>query len=509
MKRAAARVKRKTIGKGAKRTAPRRRVTKQVKPAAPKPRSPARRKSVAKVKVAKPNRASAKKKTAARILHLKVMTDPGKQRPPTTPAVKVETRTTPAKISRRTRTPTIKSSTPVKLRPALARRKVAGRESALKVPAILLEGDESELSTVSGPGEKFALGPKTPTEHFSTEAARLPASYGTERLFLTARDPHWLYAHWDFNTTTQFRHNAKSADRHLILRLHEGQAQGQPTTEIHVHPESRHWFAHVKRAGQEYVADLGYYQSDRQWKSLAKSAPMRTPPDKVSTDSTVEFATIPLDLPFETMLALLQESGGDRSETAQPLALALESLRARRVRELPVAEPMAEWTPEQARALAEFFATYQERIAPTSSHGIGELLRGRPEGAGLPGAGAEFDLSSLFGGESVFSPLGGGEKPGKDFWFNVNTELVIYGATEPDATVTLGGKQIVLRPDGSFRFQFALPDGQYELPLVATSADGTDGRGAKLKFTRTTELLGDVGTHPQEPELKPPSSETI
>ena len=39
---------------------------------------------------------------------------------------------------------------------------------------------------------------------------------------------------------------------------------------------------------------------------------------------------------------------------------------------------------------------------------------------------------------SVSSPYGGLEQK-KGFWFNVNAELIIYGATEPNATVTIGG----------------------------------------------------------------------
>ena len=47
----------------------------------------------------------------------------------------------------------------------------------------------------------------------------------------------------------------------------------------------------------------------------------------------------------------------------------------------------------------------------------------------------------------------------KGFWFNVNAELIIYGATEPTARVTLGGHEIKLRPDGTFSYRFSLPDG--------------------------------------------------
>ncbi|MGN6555376.1 MAG: hypothetical protein ACTHLW_16850, partial [Verrucomicrobiota bacterium] len=94
----------------------------------------------------------------------------------------------------------------------------------------------------------------------------------------------------------------------------------------------------------------------------------------------------------------------------------------------------------------------------------------------------------------------------KGFWFNVNAELIIYGATESTASVTIAGRKIRLRPDGSFSYRFALPDGQYELPVVAVSADHTDGRAAELIFSRSTEYRGDVGMHPQSPDLKRPDN---
>ena len=439
MKRAVARVKRKKVGTGAKRKAPRRR--------------------------ASPKAATASKKGR----HL--ATTSGKSAKPEN----------------------------AKANSVIAKPKRTKRKPRLKIPAILLEGDEPELPAISGPGEKFALGPETPSAHFNAQNAQLPATYGTSRLFLTARDPHWLYAHWDINTRVQFQHNARSVDRHLILRMHEGGLDSKPISEIHVHPESHHWFAHVEKAGKQYVADLGYYESGRKWKSLAISAPMRTPMDTVSTDSTVEFATIPSELPFEAILSLLKEG----EEQKLPLAHAIQHLRERRLREFPAPEQMATWTPEQERALAEILATYQKQRA----------LRGSQEVAGPPGefpsketwpaSLGPFGLSSSFG-EYYSSPLGGGNPPEQAFWLKVNAELIIYGSTEPGAKVSIGGKPVTLQPDGSFNFRFALPDGKYELPIDAVSADETDARAAQLKLTRTTEFLGDVGVQPQDPTLDPP-----
>lgn len=75
---------------------------------------------------------------------------------------------------------------------------------------------------------------------------------------------------------------------------------------------------------------------------------------------------------------------------------------------------------------------------------------------------------SSWGGSDFKSPL----PKEKDFWLVVNTELIVYGATEPDARVSLQGLPIKLRPDGTFSMRFALPDGRQEIPVVAVNKDG-------------------------------------
>jgi hypothetical protein len=73
------------------------------------------------------------------------------------------------------------------------------------------------------------------------------------------------------------------------------------------------------------------------------------------------------------------------------------------------------------------------------------------------------------------------------FWLVVNTELIVYGATEPDAKVTVQGKPIHLRSDGTFTLRFALPDGKQVIPVEATSNDGVDKRRITPIVTRKTE----------------------
>ncbi len=379
-----------------------------------------------------------------------------------------------------------------------------------KLPSVLFEGDVPALPAVSGPGRRYALGPMAPTTHpgLEEEPGELPEAYGTKRLFVTARDPHWLYAHWDLTTRQLRQYNGLSADRHLVVRVFVGDFSSPPCTEVHVHPESRNWFVHVGRGGTKYLAELGYYaRPDRAWVSITRSGATLTPPDRVSPDATAEFATIPIELPFETLVALVRTAAKENV----PLAEAILQLRASGFQGLPDPKdwPATHWTPEQEQAIAEIIAQMVSmdhvRRVWIGSLEITELLRRKlaeqrgsaalAEQAGLP-SGAVGSISSPFG-----------QPPRqRQFWFNVNAELIVYGATEPDATVTLGGRRIRLRPDGTFSYRFALPDGHYELPAVAQSADEVDVRSAGLTFDRSTIYAGEVGAHPQDPKLRAPDA---
>ncbi len=402
--------------------------------------------------------------------------------------------------------PTKPTSPKTSSRPKKKAKKVAASKSTTPkdeppIPAFLLEGDEpSYPDDLSGPGEKFALGPTPPLDHFDEAKAPLPESYGTGKLFLTVRDPHWLYAHWDLTREEQFRHNAQSEDRHLILRLYsQNQPQSTPA-EIHVHPESKYWFIHVDRAGESYFTELGYYQHGHKWHSLAYSEPQRTPPDSISRNAPVKFATIPPELSFDTMLALLRENADTPN---RPLAHAIDQIRPRAREHFPTHDVAGDWSAEQEKALAQILARDRARATlPSSQEFAAPAEREWPEfffnletGEAVPAPAPSSDayVSSFFGGNVP-----------KDFWLNVNAELVIYGATAPDASVTFAGKKIPLRPDGSFRFRFSLPDGQYELPISAVAADESDTRAVELKFSRATKTQGEVETHPQDPALSPP-----
>jgi hypothetical protein len=253
------------------------------------------------------------------------------------------------------------------------------KSEALDIPPILLEEDAPSSASVSGPGEKYSLGATPPSQSFS--GGELPESYGTKKLFLTARDPHWLYAHWDLTRDQQNLFNTESTDGHLILRIFGGKIEGHPTYEIHVHPESRHWFAHVERAGNSYAAELGYYSALGKWTRVAVSSGTVTPPDAAAKEDAAEFATIPFEFPFARLMQIIEDAVRDNT----PLAQAIEELRRAGHPDLPryahsihspviAPGPTRQWTPDQAKALAKIISIDETRRVWMGSLEITELI---------------------------------------------------------------------------------------------------------------------------------------
>jgi hypothetical protein len=416
------------------------------------------------------------------------------------------------------------ATSPVRLpETAPVKSKKSGGRAPLKIPPILLEGDASPVPAAAGPGRRYVLGPGPLPAPFPLEAAALPEAYGTQKLYLTARDPHWLYAHWDFTAAQLKSYNAQSAEGHQVLRLHLDAASSAPVEQIQLHPESRHWFVPAPEAGAKYVVTLGYYDSGKNWVETARSGASLTPADSLAEEKVVSLAAIPVEVPFEEVVETVQTAVRE----CEPLAAAVQELRTEGLTSLPAPEQIpGPWTPAQEKALAavvklddsrrvwvgpvEVTEVIRRHLAQTASS-VAAAQFGLPGAPGLSGPGGALDVgvgSPTAGFGAITSPSGEHQK-GRRFWFNVNAELIVYGATEPDAYVEIGGRKIQLRKDGSFSFRFALPDGSYGLPVMAESADGEERRRADLSFSRASQYQGGVGAHAQDPALKAPTVEAV
>ncbi|MDB9468614.1 substrate-binding domain-containing protein [Dolichospermum circinale] len=72
--------------------------------------------------------------------------------------------------------------------------------------------------------------------------------------------------------------------------------------------------------------------------------------------------------------------------------------------------------------------------------------------------------------------------PSTDFWFVVDTELVIYGATKQDAIVTIDGQNVKLNADGTFKVSVPFVDNLVDYQMTATSANEENTKTIYQKF---------------------------
>jgi hypothetical protein len=310
----------------------------------------------------------------------------------------------------------------------------------------------------------------------------LPDSYGTRKLFLVARDPNLLFTYWDLDPG-QYREAAQAAhDGKVFLELYvpgEGRVQ-----QIHVWDSHKNWYLQVNRPNTPFVAQLGYYRPDGGFEVLARSAETRTPRDDLSPNTDATFVTIPFHLTFQALYDLIARQVLPGEELADTLARLEKSdfnfpFQARIPRDL------------SAKEMDELFGylSDEERRRMGGSFEITEMLRKRYESALSSG---QWTSSAGAWVTSVSSPFGASFGKLRGFHLHVNAELIIYGGTEPGARVRIDGEKISLSPDGTFAYHFVLPDGQFHIPIEATSADGVETRSALLSFLRMTETVGDV-----------------
>ncbi|MBW4568255.1 MAG: substrate-binding domain-containing protein [Tolypothrix carrinoi HA7290-LM1] len=78
-------------------------------------------------------------------------------------------------------------------------------------------------------------------------------------------------------------------------------------------------------------------------------------------------------------------------------------------------------------------------------------------------------------------------RPQPDFWFQADAELIIHGATEPGATVTIGGHSIKLKPDGTFHLRVPFTDSLIDYLMTAVTTDGQQTRIIHKKFFQESQ----------------------
>jgi hypothetical protein len=279
---------------------------------------------------------------------------------------------------------------------------------------------------------KFDVG--IPTKDLSAKVPRdLPTGYGKDRIVVMVRDPYWLHCYWELT-----RHAIQRAEAALgqdwhgakpILRLLD--VTSQDTTS----------------SAESTIRDIDIHGGCNNW-----YIDVANPPKSFRVDI------------------------GYLSPRGRFYVLARSNV---------VTTPRAGVSDIIDENWADIDSKKADRIYAMSG--------------GFDPTASSLELKQLFeerlrrpmGSPAVTSFGSGAYPPGKmrKFWFHLDAELIVYGATEPNARVTLQGEPVKLRSDGTFTMRFSLPDSRQIIPAVAASADGVEERTIVLAVERNTKQL--------------------
>lgn len=329
--------------------------------------------------------------------------------------------------------------------------------------------------------KKFEVGQTIDVEdNFSNlddDLGELPDGYGDSRIVLMPRDPQWAYCYWDIPSAHK-EELRRQGGQQLALRIYD-------TTDISLNSQAAHsvqeylcdemareWYMPIPVSDRDYIIDIGYRCADGRWLILARSSSVRIPPVYPSDWIEDNFVTVDWEesLRDETVFTLVppekkQEMAATAAMQQNPIYDQIFGM-AESVEAMRIAGSLfgsMQQTPEQA------VSSY---IFPS---GVGMWALPTASGVNMSGVGMNMSGAGLVPSA----------RPRK-FWLVADAELIVYGATEPDAKVTVGGREIKLNPDGTFRFQMSFQDGVIDYPIVAVAADGEQTRSVHMNFERET-----------------------
>lgn len=318
--------------------------------------------------------------------------------------------------------------------------------------------------------------------------ADLPNGYGESRVVLMPRDPEWAYTYWDIPNSRK-EELRRQGGQQIALRIYDVtdvNLEYQSPHNIQEYPcdeLAREWYVPIPVSDRDYVIDIGYRCADGRWLVLARSAEVRVPPIYPSDWIEDQFITLGWeeDLRGKTFLELVPPT----KKVAAPAFAGAGN---------PIYEQifgMAE-SAEAMRVSGSMFGSMQHVAGSVQQVGIHEQALSSyvfPSGVGMWAVPTTSGLTMSGVGMTMSGVGFGASMPPampRKFWLVADAELIVYGATEPDATVYIGGQPIKLNPDGTFRYQMSFQDGLIDYPIFAVAADGEQNRAIHMKFTRET-----------------------
>ncbi|MBE7213526.1 MAG: DUF4912 domain-containing protein [Gluconacetobacter diazotrophicus] len=161
---------------------------------------------------------------------------------------------------------------------------------------------------VNGGNSPGGEAPPAPAYEFLGE---LPATYGTQSVYLVAYDPKQLFAYWDVDW---------SATPGMAYALHVCRTDGETEAEVVITAADAGRYVPVAVPGGTYFVELGTRGRDGSWNPVAHSGRVTMPPDGLAGEDEPKFATLPFHLSFQRLLELIQGAMGHGENLTAALA---------------------------------------------------------------------------------------------------------------------------------------------------------------------------------------------
>ncbi len=316
------------------------------------------------------------------------------------------------------------------------------------------DGSTPPSSPVQDPSPGEA--PQAPAVPPAAEAGPGDGGAGMSWVAFLPRDPQWSQVRWSIHPSDRSRAQAEGATQ-LCLRVADvtgldgGSTHPHTLQEVVVESQATEWYLPVPLSGRDYRVELGFRKGGSGgWISLAFSATAHVP--------VLDSPAVSVPDPF---VAFSMPPAADGAPAPAPAREIINDLHER---------------------------LYQSATSPWRRLGRGsEAFHEIDSAAGLDGSG-DFSASGAgpWASGRSGSGIGGVAARQRSFWLVADAELIVYGATDPSARLTIGGEEIPLSSDGTFRLQVPFRDGQQLYPIEALAADGEQKRSITMEFRRTT-----------------------
>jgi hypothetical protein len=305
----------------------------------------------------------------------------------------------------------------------------------IRIPPKASDGSESEYPAKAGKGRGAHLNGAKANAMSANKAASKASGVAAEprdRLVLMVRDPFWLQAEWEVTRRNVERARAAMAEHwheaKPIVRVYEVDDGGANTCE-------------------QVLRDIEIHGGVNTWHIDVYDAPRSY---RVAIGYLANNGKFHALARSNAVTTPHPGSGDDIDENWSEIAENYEKIYS-----------LSGGYADEGDS-GELQELFEERLR-------------RPMGAPMVGRFGE-------GAQSILNR-------GRNFAFEVDAEMIIYGSTRPNARVTIGGEPVKLRRDGTFTVRQSMPDKRQVLPVVASSGDGIEQRTIVLAIERNTKVM--------------------